>query len=76
MPAGQPPSATHSSVYRISGRQASWEAYDKELRRFGIFVKARNSLVFQVGLPPGLPVYWGFIRFPPFCFGVRVPHAR
>ena len=52
MPAGLPPNVTHSSVYRISGRQSSWEAYDKELRRFGIFVKARNSLVFQVCLRP------------------------
>ena len=50
----------HSSVYRISGRQSSWEAYDKELRRFGIFVKARNSLVFQVCFPPVLPNRQGF----------------
>ena len=41
---------THSSVYRVNGRQSSWDAYDTKLRSFGIFVKARNSLVFQVRL--------------------------
>ena len=40
--------ATHSSQYRIDGRVVTWEAYKDKLGTFGILVKARNFLVFQV----------------------------
>ena len=56
--AGQPPNVTHSSVYRINGRQSSWDGYDAQLRSYGIFVKARNSLVFQVNIQ----MYSGYLQ--------------
>ena len=40
--------ATYSSQYRINERNVTWEAYNKKLESFGILVKARNFLVFQV----------------------------
>ena len=46
--AGQPPNVSYSSAYSVDRRKVSWEAYDSKLRGYGILVKARNSLVFQV----------------------------
>jgi structural maintenance of chromosome 1 len=37
-----------SSEYSINGKVVSWDAYDARLQKFGILVKARNFLVFQV----------------------------
>lgn len=38
----------YQSVYRINERHVSWEAYSQRLATFGIRVKVRNFLVFQV----------------------------
>jgi structural maintenance of chromosome 1 len=45
------PSGTESfsSQYRIDGENVGWDAYNERLKSFGILVKARNFLVFQVG---------------------------
>ena len=43
-----------SSEYSINGKVVSWDAYDARLQKFGILVKARNFLVFQV---PARPFY-------------------
>ena len=40
--------ATYQSQYRIDDRVVTWEAYKNKLGTFGILVKARNFLVFQV----------------------------
>jgi structural maintenance of chromosome 1 len=40
---------SYQSVYRIDGRQVTLEAYTSRLGSFGILVKIRNFLVFQVG---------------------------
>ncbi len=37
-----------SSDYFIDDKSISYEEYDQRLRGFGILVKARNFLVFQV----------------------------
>ncbi len=36
------------SQYKIDNRTVSWDAYNSKLKSFGILVKARNFLVFQV----------------------------
>ena len=46
--AGQPPNVKYNSTYSVDGRRSSWEGYDSKLRGYGILVKAKNSLVFQV----------------------------
>lgn len=38
----------YSSQYRINGSTVTMEAYNKKLEGYGILVKARNFLVFQV----------------------------
>jgi len=38
----------YQSVYRINERHVSWEGYSQRLASFGIRVKIRNFLVFQV----------------------------
>lgn len=48
-PANAQATATYSSVYKINDRVVSWEAYSKKLAGYGILVKVRNFLVFQVG---------------------------
>lgn len=40
---------TYSSVYKINDRVVTWDAYSKRLASYGILVKVRNFLVFQVG---------------------------
>lgn len=40
--------ATYVSVYKVDGRTVTWDAYASRLGGFGILVKARNFLVFQV----------------------------
>jgi hypothetical protein len=37
-----------SSEYSINGKVVTWDAYDARLQKFGILVKTRNFLVFQV----------------------------
>jgi structural maintenance of chromosome 1 len=39
-----------SSEYSINGKVVTWDAYDARLQKFGILVKTRNFLVFQVCL--------------------------
>ena len=48
VPSGAGADATYSSQYRIDQRVVTWEAYKDKLGTFGILVKARNFLVFQV----------------------------
>lgn len=40
------------SEYRIDNRIVTWDEYNAKLKSFGILVKARNFLVFQVSMPP------------------------
>jgi energy-coupling factor transporter ATP-binding protein EcfA2 len=40
--------AAYQSVYKIDDRTVTWDAYAQRLGEFGILVKARNFLVFQV----------------------------
>jgi structural maintenance of chromosome 1 len=40
------------SEYQIDNRTVSWEEYNAKLKSFGILVKARNFLVFQVFILP------------------------
>lgn len=74
-PAGADPDAAYSSVYKIDGRTVSWDAYASKLSGFGILVKVRNFLVFQVssaggmcgwargrGLHGGLMAAWAMMR--------------
>ena len=37
----------YTSQYRLNDRAVTWDAYDAQLKAFGILVKARNFLVFQ-----------------------------
>lgn len=37
-----------TSQYRVNDRNVTWDAYNAKLEGFGILVKARNFLVFQV----------------------------
>jgi hypothetical protein len=47
-PSGADPDAAYQSVYKIDDRTVTWDAYAARLGAFGILVKARNFLVFQV----------------------------
>lgn len=47
-PSGSDPDASFSSVYKIDDKTVTWEAYSQRLGSFGILVKVRNFLVFQV----------------------------
>lgn len=47
-PSNSEPTATYSSVYKINDRVVTWDAYNKKLAGYGILVKVRNFLVFQV----------------------------
>jgi energy-coupling factor transporter ATP-binding protein EcfA2 len=47
-PAGTDPAAAYQSVYKIDDRTVTWDAYAQRLGTYGILVKARNFLVFQV----------------------------
>ena len=46
---------TYQSQYKLDNRAVSWDAYNSKLRSFGILVKARNFLVFQVCSAPNKP---------------------
>jgi len=37
----------YTSAYRLNDRGVTWDAYDAQLKAYGILVKARNFLVFQ-----------------------------
>lgn len=47
-PSSSEPDGGCTSVYKINDRNVSWEAYADKLGGFGILVKVRNFLVFQV----------------------------
>lgn len=47
-PSSSESDAAYQSVYKINGRTVTWEAYSTRLSGFGILVKVRNFLVFQV----------------------------
>ena len=47
-PSSSSTGATYASQYKINNRNVTSEAYNKKLESFGILVKARNFLVFQV----------------------------
>lgn len=47
-PSSAEATATYSSVYKINDRVVTWDAYSKKLAGYGILVKVRNFLVFQV----------------------------
>ena len=49
-PSSAAPDATYTSQYKIDDRTVSADAYNRKLESFGVLVKARNFLVFQV--PP------------------------
>jgi len=40
------------SQYAVDDKTVTWGAYEDKLKSFGILVKARNFLVFQVRCPP------------------------
>lgn len=44
---------TYVSIYSIDDKQVAWGAYEAKLSTFGILVKARNFLVFQVSSSRG-----------------------
>jgi hypothetical protein len=46
MPSGS--ADTYQSQYKLDNRTVTWDAYNSKLKSFGILVKARNFLVFQV----------------------------
>ncbi|CEQ42431.1 SPOSA6832_04230 [Sporobolomyces salmonicolor] len=50
-------STSGTSEYRLNGKAVSHKKYDEQLQRFNILVKAKNFLVFQVGLR-ALPSPW------------------
>jgi energy-coupling factor transporter ATP-binding protein EcfA2 len=47
-PSGSDADAAYQSVYKIDDRTVTWDAYVQRLGTYGILVKARNFLVFQV----------------------------
>jgi structural maintenance of chromosome 1 len=49
-PNSSDPGATYSSMYKVNDRVVTWDAYGKRLAGYGILVKVRNFLVFQVRL--------------------------
>jgi energy-coupling factor transporter ATP-binding protein EcfA2 len=52
-PSSGEPDGACTSVYKINDRTVSWEAYSDKLGSFGILVKVRNFLVFQVRAAAG-----------------------
>ena len=40
---------TYQSHYKLDDKTVSWDSYNQKLESFGILVKAKNFLVFQVG---------------------------
>lgn len=50
-PSSSSADALYTSQYRVNGRTVTAEAYTRKLESFGILVKARNFLVFQVRVP-------------------------
>lgn len=57
-PSGSDADAACQSVYKVDDRVVTWEAYSERLAGFGILVKVRNFLVFQVSCK-GLQLTWG-----------------
>lgn len=53
-PSSSDSAAPYHSVYKINDRVVTWDAYSKRLAGYGILVKVRNFLVFQVRHPAGL----------------------
>ena len=51
-PSSSSADAAYASQYKVNNRTVSAEAYNKKLESFGILVKARNFLVFQVRCSP------------------------
>lgn len=49
-PSSAEQTATYSSVYKVNDKVVTWDAYSKRLAGFGILVKVRNFLVFQVSV--------------------------
>lgn len=49
-PTSSDPDGNYQSVYKINDKTVTWEAYSKKLSGFGILVKVRNFLVFQVSI--------------------------
>lgn len=47
-PSGTSADATYTSQYKIDDRNVLWDVYNNKLKTFGILVKAKNFLVFQV----------------------------
>jgi hypothetical protein len=47
-PSGGADADAYASVYKVDDRTVSWDAYAARLGGFGILVKVRNFLVFQV----------------------------
>jgi energy-coupling factor transporter ATP-binding protein EcfA2 len=47
-PSGADPEGGYASVYKIDDRTVTWDAYARRLAGYGILVKVRNFLVFQV----------------------------
>jgi len=58
-PSGADLDAAYHSVYKIDARAVTWDAYAQRLGTFGILVKARNFLVFQVRRWWGSGARWG-----------------
>lgn len=52
-PSSSASDAAYQSVYKINGRTVTWEVYSTRLSGFGILVKVRNFLVFQVSRDKG-----------------------
>lgn len=51
-PSSSDPDANYASVYKVNDKTVSWDAYCQKLGTFGILVKVRNFLVFQVSMAP------------------------
>ena len=47
-PSSSDPNSSYQSVYKMNDRTVTWEEYNAKLTSFGILVKVRNFLVFQV----------------------------
>ena len=60
-PSGPDPDATYQSVYKVNDKTVSWEAYAKRLGSYGILVKVRNFLVFQVRRVPNGGAWGGWV---------------
>lgn len=57
-PSSSEQGATYSSVYKINDRVVTWDAYGKRLASYGILVRVRNFLVFQVRLLSASSIYF------------------